>query len=216
MFNVLVQIKHFLQLSSFFYRDSQTKRKKTNRELNVDRQFFKDVIYFFNATMCNLIVGGTAPILRKNCHPFHPFPIYYTTPSKMKIFIHSTYPFLLEVPSSLINHIFSCKSNTGLDIASFLSRCKIFNKTWSVYWKRFMEPIKHLSWSFLQKKCWRLIAENNFWHKVPPWKFERILNFINFYFGESYTYQLLASVSSKSIDLMQNTRPLLTTSPTYN
>ena len=34
---------------------------------------------FFDAILCNLITrGGAVPILRKNCHPFPPFPFTNT------------------------------------------------------------------------------------------------------------------------------------------
>ena len=61
-------------------------KRLTSEKLNVNRQFFK----------CR---GETVPILRKNCHLFHLFPFVKTFPNQIKIFIYSTYPFLLQTPS---------------------------------------------------------------------------------------------------------------------
>ena len=76
----------------------------------------------------------------------------------------------------------------------------------TIYWKRLIDPVKHLSWSFLQKRL-TVYSRKQFSPKVPPHMFERVLNNTNFYYDESYSPQLL-STSSKSIDLMQNTSPL--------
>ena len=43
---------------------------------------------------------GTVPILRKNCKAFLPYFHLLITPSQIKIFIYSSYPFLLK-PASL-------------------------------------------------------------------------------------------------------------------
>ena len=109
---------------------------------------------------CNLI-AETVPVLRKNYYPFPPFP-FINTPSQMKIFIYSNYPFSLQsspCPSTLlfINHIFSWKSklkHTSAHITCFFSRYKNLHQQniKSVYWQRLSEPVKNLSWSFLQKK----------------------------------------------------------------
>ena len=57
------------------------KMKKANREnLNVDRQFFKDVIHIFDVTLFNL-VAGPIPIYRKNCNTFALF-LFSNSPSQ--------------------------------------------------------------------------------------------------------------------------------------
>ena len=80
-------------------------------------------------TLCNLIAGGggAVPILRKNCHPFPPFP-FINTSSQMKIFYIPRTPFyynLRPCPPTvlLINNIYFWKSklkHTGVDITCFL------------------------------------------------------------------------------------------------
>ena len=102
-------------------------KKPTGKILNVESTFC-------DVTLCKLIAGGTGPINKKNNQPFYQSPFIKTAP-KMKIFIHSTYPFftrnpLLACPPAylLINHIFSWKSKlkpTGVDITCLVSRCKI-------------------------------------------------------------------------------------------
>ena len=117
-------------------------------------------MHFFDCTLCNLIAGVTVSILRKKCFPFPSFP-FINTPSQMKIFIYSTYPFVLQpIPcwptDFLINYIFSWKSKlkyTDIDFTSFFFQDtkSLLIKHKSIYWKRLMEPVKHLIWRFLQK-----------------------------------------------------------------
>ena len=118
----VVQINYFHQLGSIFYRNSKQKRKKANRE---------------KVTLYNLIAGWTATTLQKNCYPFHPF-LFIITPIPNEDLYTFHLPLYIRTPtyppsSLLINHIFSWKTklqHTGLDIMSFLSRCKICtNKT---------------------------------------------------------------------------------------
>ena len=70
-----------------------------------------------------------------------------------------------------------------------------------------MKPVKHLSWSFLQKKL-TTYSRKQLLQKAPPLTFERVLNNTNFYFDESYSPPTINS-SPKSIDLMQDTSLLL-------
>ena len=87
---------------------------------------FLTVLYFY-VCLWNLIAGwGSIPIYKKNCYPFPPFP-FINTPFQMKVFIYSTYPFLLQpapCPPThfLINHIFSWKSklkHKDVDVTRF-------------------------------------------------------------------------------------------------
>ena len=81
-------------------------KRLTSEKLNVNRQFFKYVIciffffffFWFYSVLPNCR-GETVPILRKNCHLFHLFPFVKTFPNQIKIFVYSTYPFLLQTPS---------------------------------------------------------------------------------------------------------------------
>ena len=102
----------------------------------------------------------------------------------MKIFKHSSYPFyyspplyppfLLQpasLPTLLINHIFSWKSkleHTGLDITCrfFQDAKSSLTKYKNCFWKRLMELVKHLSWSFLQKKL-MAYRRKQFPKKIP-------------------------------------------------
>ena len=77
---------NFLQLGSIFWRNAQTKRKKANRETNVD---------------------STVPTVRKNCNPFLSFP-FINSPSQMKIFIYSTDPFPFHLVRVIIR--FACEN----------------------------------------------------------------------------------------------------------
>ena len=118
---------------------------------------------------------GGVPILRKIYHSFPHFHLLIST-SPMKIFIYSTYPFLLQhplCPSILIltNHIFFWKSklkHMGVDITCFFQHAK---SSLTKCEKCLLEPsyrtVTHKSWSFLQKK---LMAYNKkqFSQKVPP------------------------------------------------
>ena len=65
----------------------------------------------------------------------------------------------------LINHILIWKSkvkHTGVDITCFFQDAKSsLAKHKSVFWKRLMEPVKHLSWRLLQKKL-TAYSQNNF------------------------------------------------------
>ena len=128
----VVQLFFSLVLFSDEIRKSRG-TKLNGKKLNDDRQIFKYIIcIFFDGTLCNLIAGVTVSIFRKKCYQFSLFPFINTT-SQRKIFIYSTYPFLLQpLPCAsthlLINHTFSWKSK--LKLQAFFSRCKIFsNKT---------------------------------------------------------------------------------------
>ena len=152
----LVQIKYFLQLGFVFCQNPQKKRTKANRKkINTDRYFFKDVIcIFWCYSVCNLIVGRAAPIIRKNCHShlFHPFPL---RPQNEEFYVFHQHLFIRTPlpacpPSSvptpiLINRIFSWKSqlsHAGVHITHFFSRYQIFYSktpksiTGSVLWNQ--------------------------------------------------------------------------------
>ena len=104
---------------------------------------------FFDVNLFDLIAGQkigvvvvvvvvvvAIPILTKNCNPFSLFSFINTPLSndRIKIFIYSTYPILLQPPflptqPLLINHIFPWKSKqmrTGVDNACC---CCFFLKT---------------------------------------------------------------------------------------
>ena len=94
----------------------------------------------------------------------------------MKIFIYSTFPFLLPptpCPSTalLINHVYSWKSklkHTVVDILRAFLKCKIFvKKTRKVFIGSILEPVEHLSWSFLQKKL-TVYSQKQFSQKFRP------------------------------------------------
>ena len=95
-----------------------------------------------------------------------------------------TYTFLVEPPpcpptSLLINHIFSWKSklkHTGVDITCLFSECKILTK-------------HKASYGTSQTSVLELFTSQRkqFLQKVLPLNFERVLNIINFYIGESYS-----------------------------
>ena len=75
-----------------------------------------------------------------------------------------------------------------------------------------MDLIKHLSWSFLQKKlppCCR--------KQFPPYRFERVLNNTTLTLMNPTPPQII-NTSSKSIDLMRNTSLLFNNpfTPSYN
>ena len=81
----LVCGSNFLQLGSTFCRNVQKRgQKPTGKNLNVDRQFFKDEIcIFFDVNLFNLIAGvGVILILKKNFNLFALFP-FINTPSRM-------------------------------------------------------------------------------------------------------------------------------------
>ena len=71
-----VQIKFFFSFVLLFVEMHKRRGKKLTRiKMNIDRQFFKYVIEFSDFNLCNLIEGGgVVPIVRKDCHPFPPFP----------------------------------------------------------------------------------------------------------------------------------------------
>ena len=79
---------------------------------------------------------GVIPIFKKNWNPFVVFP-FISTPSKtIKTFFWK----------SKIKH-------TGVEITCFFQDAKSsLTKDKKCFWKRLMEPVKHLSCSFLQKK----------------------------------------------------------------
>ena len=135
------QIKHFLQLQVLFsvgINKKKREKKLSVKKLNVDRQFFKNVICIFDVALCHLIAGGRDSTYSQEKSP----PILSIS---MNISIYSTYLFLLEPPSLfsfcqnplpcppdpfLINKIFSWKSklkHTDIDIVCFFSGSKIFN-----------------------------------------------------------------------------------------
>ena len=93
-FSLLVKLKIFFSLVLFSLDIHHRSRKKLiGKKLNVDRQFFKDVLYVI------LLQEGVGQYqFLGNCHPFPPFP-FISTSSQMKIFIYSTNPFLLQPPS---------------------------------------------------------------------------------------------------------------------
>ena len=72
-----------------------------------------------------------------------------------------------------------------------------------------MESFKHLNWSFLPKKL-TVYSRKQISQKVSPWISERVLNNANFYFDKILLPPTIND-SPKSIDLMQNTSLLLTT-----
>ena len=80
-------------------------KRLTSEKLNVNRQFFKYVIciffffFFLDITLCNPIVGARQYQFLEKTHLFHLFPFVKTFPNQIKIFIYSTYPFLLQTPS---------------------------------------------------------------------------------------------------------------------
>ena len=93
-FSLLVKLKIFFSLVLFSLDIHHRSRKKLiGKKLNVDRQFFKDVLYVI---LLQERVGQYQFL--GNCHPFPPFP-FISTSSQMKIFIYSTNPFLLQPPS---------------------------------------------------------------------------------------------------------------------
>ena len=80
---------------------------------------------------------------------------------KLKFLYIPPTPFYYKPPSCppnplLINHIFSWESrlkHAGVYITSFFEDVKSsLTKHKSVFWKRLMGPVKHLSGNFLQKK----------------------------------------------------------------
>ena len=129
----VAQIKYFLQLGSIFSLNAQSIREKTIREKTKCRQTVLQI-----STLCSIIVRGVeaVPILRKNCHPFSPFPLINTS-SQMKIFIYWTPPFYYNpcpcLPTVLlINNIYSWNiilKNTGVDIKCFFVNKIFVNKT---------------------------------------------------------------------------------------
>ena len=137
------------------------------------RQFYYKMWRLLQITLFNLIEGrgggrGAIPILRENCNPFALFLFIKTSLSndQIKMFIYSTNPFLLQapfLPTQLINQVFSWKikhKHIGVDIMCFFSKCRIFTNKTYFFWNRLMEPVKHRSWSFLQKKV------NSFYRKT--------------------------------------------------
>ena len=132
-FSLRLKLSIFFSLVLFSLEIHNRSRKKlTGKKLNVDRHFFKDVI-------CVTLLqegGGAVPILRKNCHPFPPFP-FINTSSQMKIFYIPRTPFyynLRPCPPTvlLINNIYFWKSklkHTGVDITCFFVNKIFVNKT---------------------------------------------------------------------------------------
>ena len=81
-FSFVVQIKYFFSLVLISVGIHKRREEKlTRKKLNLDRQIFKDVIWIFWCYSVQPNCRGKAPILRKNCHSFHPFP-FINNPSK--------------------------------------------------------------------------------------------------------------------------------------
>ena len=102
---------------------------------------------------------GAIPILSKNLTHLPSFHLL-TPPPPLKwsfLYIPPIPFFLPSCPPNrlLINHIFSWKTklkHTVVDITCFFifqDAKSSLTKYKSVFWKSLMEPIKHLSWSFL-------------------------------------------------------------------
>ena len=53
----------------------------------------------------------------------------------------------------------------GVDIKCFFVNKIFVNKTKTIYWRPLTEPVKHLSWSFLQKKL-MVNSQKQFLQKV--------------------------------------------------
>ena len=85
----------------------------------------------------------------------------------MKIFIYSTYPFLLQLPFLSTQPTFNqshlllekytqaywCRYYVFFFLFFFFEDAKSsLTKHKNVFWKGLMEPVKHLNWSILQKK----------------------------------------------------------------
>ena len=132
-----VQIKFFFSFVLLFVEMHKRRGKKlTGIKMNIDRQFFKYVIEFSDFNLCNLIEGGgVVPIVRKDCHPFPPFPFTNICLSNDFFYIFYLSIFIATTPHPapplpiLMNHFFSLESklkHTAVDIACIFSRCKIF------------------------------------------------------------------------------------------
>ena len=110
-FSLWFKLGIFFSLVLFsFEMYNRSGKKLTRKNLNVDRLFFKNVLC---VTLLQEGEGGSTNF-RKNCLSFLRFP-FINTSSQIKIFIYSTYPFLLQPPpcpstALLINHIYSWKS----------------------------------------------------------------------------------------------------------
>ena len=93
-FSLWLKSSIFFSLVLFSFEMHNRSRKKLSRKkLNFDRVLQQ-------CTLCNLIVGGggVVPVLKKNCYLFPPLP-FINTSSQMKIFMYSTYSFLLQLLS---------------------------------------------------------------------------------------------------------------------
>ena len=94
-FSLWLKLSIFL-VGSIFSLNSQQEQKKGNREKNKCRQTVLQ-----RCTLFTLFIAGegtAVTILRKNCHPFPPFP-FIKTSFQIKIFVYSTYSFLLQLLS---------------------------------------------------------------------------------------------------------------------
>ena len=168
VFHFSLWFKFFAAWFYFLLKCTKERGKKlTGKNLNVDRQFFKDVF---------CIGVGVVPILRTNCNPFPLFPFINPSLKWKLLYIPSTlfyynprpYPYNLI----LIKYIFSWKSkpkHTGVHITCFLQDAKssLTKNIESVFWKCLLEPVKYLSYGFLQKKL-TTYSRKQFLQKIPP------------------------------------------------
>ena len=80
-FSLWLKLSIFFSLVLFFLQmHNRSWKKLAGKKLNVDRQFFKDVLWV------TLLQEGMVQyqFLGKNCHPFSPFPLINTSLSKLK------------------------------------------------------------------------------------------------------------------------------------
>ena len=107
----VAQISIFFSLVLFSLEmDNKSRKKLTGKKLNVDRQFFKDVL-----CVISLQEGVGSGNSWEKLTLISSISIYsHLLSSQMKIFMYSSYPFLLQPPSLpppvlLINNIYSWK-----------------------------------------------------------------------------------------------------------
>ena len=87
-FSLRSKLNIFFSLVPFSLEMYRSRGKEiTEKRLNVNRQFSKDLIWMFLFSLCNPIAGGTIPILKKNYHPFPPFP-FINTPFSNEDFLY--------------------------------------------------------------------------------------------------------------------------------
>ena len=157
---------------------------------------------------------GAIPILRKNCNQFALFP-FITNLSQMinwRFFIYSTYFFLLQPPFLSTQTPFN-QSPFLFEKSTKAYGCRYYvffffkmqnlqyQNIKNVFWKRLIEPVKHLCWGFLQKKLTAYSRKKTISAKNPTLDiWEGVLNNTNSYFDESYSPNI--NTSTKSVDLM--------------